>query len=131
MLDESNKILDSLKFGKTVSNVNPHLAVLYRSDIQPYMISWMKYDPANELRELDIPVLLIQGTMDFQVTVNDSKLLASVKPDADLLILENMNHVLKESEADIQKNMATYSNPNLPLKTGLTDEIANFIKIKK
>jgi hypothetical protein len=40
-----------------------------------------------------------------------------------------MNHVLKESEADIQKNMATYSNPNLPLITGLTDEIVNFIKI--
>lgn len=131
LLDESNKILNSLRNGKTVSNVNPNLAALYRPSIQPYMISWIKYDPTNELRELDIPVLLIQGTTDLQVTVNDSKLLSSAKPDAKLLIIENMNHVLKESGADIQKNMATYNNPNLPLKTGLTDEIVNFIKTKK
>jgi fermentation-respiration switch protein FrsA (DUF1100 family) len=80
---------------------------------------------------LKIPVLIIQGTTDLQVTVNNSKLLSSAKPDAKLLIIENMNHVLKESDSDIQKNMATYGNPALPLKTGLTDDIINFIKTKK
>jgi hypothetical protein len=42
-----------------------------------------------------------------------------------------MNHVLKESDSDIQKNMATYRNSDLPLKAGLTDDIVNFIKTKK
>jgi pimeloyl-ACP methyl ester carboxylesterase len=130
LLDESNKILDSLRIGKTVSNVNPDLGALYRPGIQPYLISWMKYDPANEISKLEIPVLIIQGTTDLQVTVNDAKLLSSAKPDAKLRIIENMNHVLKESDSDIQKNMATYSNPNLPLIPGLTDEIVNFIKTK-
>lgn len=131
LLDESNKILDSLKIGKTVSNVNPNLVALYRSSVQPYMISWIKYDPAKEISKLKIPVLIVQGTTDLQVTVNDSKLLSAAKPNAKLLIIENMNHVLKESDSDIQKNMATYSNPDLPLKAELTDGIINFITTKK
>jgi len=49
LLDESNKILDSLKIGKTVSNVNPSLVSLYRPSVQPYMISWIKYDQQKRL----------------------------------------------------------------------------------
>jgi uncharacterized protein len=131
LLEESNKILDSLKMRKTVSDVNPNLMILYRPSVQPYMISWIKYDPAKEIGKLKIPVLIIQGTTDLQVTVNDSKLLASAKPDAKLFIIENMNHVLKESDSDIKKNMATYTDPGLPLKSGLTDYIVDFIKYRK
>ncbi len=130
LLAESNKILDSLKMGKTVSNINPNLASLYRPSVQPYMISWLKYDPAKEISKLKIPVLIIQGTTDLQVPVEDAKLLSEAKPDAKLAIIENMNHVLKESDADVQKNMATYRNPDLPLKAGLVDGIVDFIKAK-
>ena len=131
LLDESNKILDSLKIGKTVSNVNPSLVSLYRPSVQPYMISWIKYDPAKEIGKLKIPVLIIQGTTDLQVTVDDSKSLSAANTNAKLLIIENMNHTLKESDSDIQKNMATYNNPDLPLKEGLTDDIVNFINSTK
>lgn len=131
LLQESNSILDSLKAGKTVAKVSPSLASLYRPSVQPYMISWMKYDPAKEISKLKMPVLIIQGTTDLQVTVGDAKLLSTAKPDAKLLIMDNMNHVLKEAEADVQKNMASYQNPALPLKTGLTEEIIQFIKQKK
>jgi uncharacterized protein len=130
LLDESNRIIDSLKMGKTVSNVNPNLLALYRPGVQPYLISWIKYDPAQEIRKLKIPVLIIQGTTDLQVSVNDAKLLSASKPDAKLLIIDNMNHVLKESDTDIQKNMSTYRNPDLPLKEGLVDDITKFIMIK-
>lgn len=131
LLEESNRILDSLKAGKTVAKVNPSLASLYRPSVQPYMISWIKYDPAKEISKLKIPVLIVQGTTDLQVTVGDAKLLSAAKPDATLLIMDNMNHVLKEAEADVQKNMATYQNPALPLKAGLTEGIIQFIKGKK
>jgi uncharacterized protein len=111
--------------------VNSNLVALYRPSIQPYMFSWMKYDPAKEIGKLKIPVLIIQGTTDLQVTVNDSKLLSAANPKAKLLIIEHMNHVLKESDADLQKNMATYRNPDLPLKSGLTNDIVKFIKAGK
>ena len=129
LLQESNKILDSLRAGKTVSNVDQNLAVLYRPSVQPYIISWIKYDPAKEISKLKIPALIIQGTTDLQVTMNDAKLLSASKPDAKLIIIENMNHVLKESGNDNQKNLATYTNPDIPLKAGLVDDMVNFIKV--
>ncbi len=53
-------------------------------------------------------------------------------PYAILLIIENMNHVLKECDSDVQLNMETYKNPALPLKAGLVEDIVGFINsIKK
>jgi hypothetical protein len=95
------------------------------------MISWLKYDPSVEIKKLRIPVLIVQGTTDIQVTVDDANLLYAARPDARLLIIEKMNHVMKESEADRQKNLATYNNPGLPLKDGLVKELVSFIKNKK
>jgi fermentation-respiration switch protein FrsA (DUF1100 family) len=95
------------------------------------MISWMKYDPSVEIRKLKIPVLIIQGTTDLQVSADDARKLSDANPDAKLLIIDNMNHILKESEADRQKNLATYSSPDLPLKSGLVKAITDFIKQKK
>jgi len=131
LLTESDNILDSLRNGKTVSKINPVLFSLYRPSVQPYMISWIKYDPAAEIKKLRIPVLIVQGTTDIQVSVDDAMLLSAAKPDAKLLIIENMNHILKEAEADRQKNIATYNNPELPLKQGLGDEIISFIRNAK
>lgn len=131
LLIENNRILDSLKAGKTVGNVNSNLAALYRPSVQPYMISWLKYNPAKVISQLKVPTLIIHGTTDLQVSTDDAKLLAAAKPDAKLLIIENMNHVLKESVADQQQNFATYTNPDLPLKTELVDEVISFIKSNK
>jgi len=130
LLDASDKILDSLRAGMTVSKVDPNLMALYRPSVQPYLISWIKYDPAQEISKLKMPVLIIQGTTDLQVTVEDAKLLSASRPDARLLIIESMNHVLKESDADPQRNMATYTNAELPLKSGLIDEITDFVRKK-
>jgi alpha-beta hydrolase superfamily lysophospholipase len=131
IFQESNKILDTLRMGKTVKKINPVLLSLYRPSVQPYLISWIKYDPAAEIKKLKIPVLIIQGTTDIQVSVGDAMLLSAAKPDAKLLIIENMNHILKEAEADRQKNVATYNQPELPLKQGLIEALVSFIKHKK
>jgi len=128
LIDESNKILESLRAGKTVSEVNSALISLYRQSVQPYMISWIKYDPEKEIAKLTMPVLIIQGTTDLQVTVDDGRLLSNANPKAKLLIIERMNHVLKESDANAQQNMATYRNPALPLKPELVNAIVEFVK---
>jgi len=131
LLIESNNLLDSLKKGKLVMDVHPNLMSLFRLSVQPYMISWMKYDPTKEISKLKIPVLIIQGTTDLQVATDNAKLLQASKPGAKLKIFDNMNHVLKESDSDLQKNQATYKDTTLPLKSGLVEEIVNFIKANK
>ena len=125
--DESHAIMEELKKGRAVEEVRPELMSLFRPSVQPYMISWFKYDPAAEIANLEVPVLILQGTTDLQVPVEDAQLLAKAKPDAKLRIFDGMNHVLKEAPLDPQANMAAYSNPELPLAPGFLEEIVSFV----
>ncbi|MEI7597412.1 MAG: alpha/beta hydrolase [Bacteroidota bacterium] len=125
--DLSNPILDSLVKGKTVDNVNPMLNSLFRKSVQPYMISWFKYDPQIEIKKLNIPVLIIQGTNDVQVTVEDAKRLSKANLKSQLVLIDKMNHVFRTVDGDKKANVATYSNSKLPLADELVKDIANFI----
>lgn len=121
-------ILDSLKAGKTVDNVNPMLSALFRPSVQPYLISWMKYDPVAELAKVDAPVLIIQGDKDIQVSVENAHKLHAGVTSSKLEIIEGMNHVLKPSGDDYSENLSTYNNPELSISTGLVEKIAGFLK---
>lgn len=128
VLQQAEPILAKLEKGELVEDTPPFLAALFRASVQPYMISWMKYDPSLEITKISCPVLLVQGTTDIQVKVEDVEALAKANPKAQKLIVEGMNHVLKEAEADRMKNFQTYNNPELPLKTGLLEGIVEFVK---
>ncbi|MCX6237483.1 MAG: alpha/beta hydrolase [Bacteroidia bacterium] len=122
-----NAILDEFVKGKTVQNTPPELNSLFRQSVQPYLISWFKYDPQKEIAKLRIPVLIIQGTTDIQVGLDDANRLAKALPKAKLVIIEGMNHILKPAPADRQMNILTYTQPDLAIKKELIDNIIPFI----
>jgi len=131
LAEETRNIFAELKKGDTVKVTNPLLMSLFRPSVQPYMISWLKYDPQIEIRRLDMPVLILNGTRDFQVGEKEAELLKAAKPEAELVVIENMNHVLKEIKTDDKENMASYTNPDLPVMKGLVDAISEFVmKVK-
>jgi hypothetical protein len=123
-VEDDVKALDA---GHTVESVPPALAALFRPSVQPYLISWFRYDPAREIARLNMPVLIVQGTTDIQVSVADAKLLAQASPGAKLAVIEGMNHVLKEVPAAMDKQIASYGDPSLPLAAKLVNEIASLI----
>lgn len=124
----SDEILAKLERGETDEAVPRTLEALYRPSVQPYLISWFKYDPAAELAKLETPVLLIRGTHDLQVRQADADALAAARPDATLLAIEEMNHVLKIAPASRAENIRFYSDPGAPLAPGLVASIAEFIE---
>lgn len=126
--DEVQQNLEILKTGKTFELKNQMLASIFRPSIQPYMISWLKYQPQEEIKKLQIPILIINGTKDIQVSVADAQLLQQAKPTAKLVIINNMNHVFKDISGDDSANKASYNNPELPNSSQLLDEIISFIK---
>lgn len=127
----ANRYLDTLMSGQRIAKPNPLLFSLFRPSVQPYMISWLRYDPQQLIRSLSLPVLIMQGTNDIQVKETDAELLARANPVAKLVIIENMNHVLKEVKSSAKAdNMASYSNPGLPVMTQLVNAIDQFVKGK-
>src|SRR5690606_26486732 len=129
LLDQAGPIIDALEGGRAVDSVPPMLFSLFRPSVQPYLISWFKYDPAQELSKLDKPILIVQGSTDIQVDQDNARQLAQSNQKAELRIFEGMNHILKESAADVQMNMMTYNDPGLPLKEGLVAALAEFINL--
>jgi len=121
-------IIDSLKSGHNVKKVDPMLNSLFRPSIQPYLISWFKYNPQSEIKKLNVPILIIQGSNDLQVTVKDAETLSQANKNAELLIVDKMNHVMKIVEGDKQANLDSYNNESLPLSEIMTKKIISFIK---
>ena len=126
--EEVEKNLATLKSGNTFELKNQMLASIFRASVQPYMISWIKYNPQYEIKKLQIPSLLINGDKDIQVSVQDAQLLQQVKPDAQLQIIPNMNHIFKVIQGDDAENKASYTNPELPICPELTSIITTFIR---
>jgi uncharacterized protein len=129
--EDSYTIIDSLEAGHFVRKINPSLLSAFRPSVQPYMISWFSYDPAKIISSLKCSILVLQGTNDLQVKEKDAVILKQANPNAKLVLIKRMNHVLKEVEpGDIDANKKAYSNPDLMVMTELTNEIINFISEK-
>lgn len=124
--DLTTPMLEQLKEGKLIENVPQELYSLFRPSVQPYLISWFKYDPVEVYKSIDAPILILQGDNDIQVTVEDAERLSNAK-DSKLVIINGMNHVLKDAPTDPEENLKTYSDPKLPINEELMKEIIEFI----
>ena len=95
---------------------------------EDYIASWNRYDPVREIGKLKMPVIIIQGLTDLQVGREDAEKLKAAAPKAGLVLIDSMNHVLKDAPMDRDKNIATYGNDQLPLDKELVKRMVAFIK---
>ena len=123
----SNELLDSLKAGHTDANVPAPLQPIFRPSVQPYLISLFRQDPAKAFAQLKIPALIVQGSNDMQVGVGDAQALKAAKPDAELAVIDGMNHVMRIVPADVKRQLASYKDPQLPLAAELGSKLIAFI----
>ena len=126
--EDTKRIFKTLKEGKTTTDYPMALSSIFNIEIQKFMINWMKYNPTEVLSTLNIPILVINGTKDLQVSETEAKLLKEANKDATLKIIENMNHVLVTIEGDDLENSKSYAETQRPIAEGLIDTITNFIK---
>jgi pimeloyl-ACP methyl ester carboxylesterase len=127
LLMQANAIIAELEAGREVASVPQPLDRLFPPSIQPYLIDWFQHDPAAIIKRLVNGPLVVQGTTDLQVAIQDAELLRAARPDAELLLVEGMNHVLKQVGGDLQAQRPSYGDPTLPLHPGLVEPIATFI----
>ncbi|WP_432713821.1 alpha/beta fold hydrolase [Pedobacter sp.] len=124
----TTEIIDSLKGGKIVNRKLPSsLADLFSPATQAYLRSTLKYDASKEMSKMKIPVLVIGGTTDLQVGIEEAKQLAKANPKATLKLVEGMNHVLKAAPVDRTLNLETYNSPEKPIHDALAPLLVDFI----
>ncbi len=128
LVAEVRRVVAELRAGRPVAQVSPVLNALFRPSVQPYLISWFAYDPAQSIAALKVPVLIVQGESDLQTGVGDAQRLKAAQPAAQLLLIPGMNHVLKEVGSDTALNQKSYGDPSLLLAPGVLDPVADFLK---
>lgn len=127
LLQRGNQLLDTLQAGKTDAQVPPELQVVFRPSVQPYLVSLFRQDPAAAFGRLKVPALIVQGRNDIQVGVRDAELLHKARPDAELALIDGMNHVFRIVPDDLEQQMISYRNPTAPLAEEMTGRILRFI----
>ncbi|MFO7721260.1 MAG: alpha/beta hydrolase [Gillisia sp.] len=125
--ENARTAFDEMKTKGSTQNYSPYLESIFRPSVQPYINSWMNYDPAGEISKLEIPVLIINGSNDLQVDVRDAEILKEAKPAAKLVILEDMNHIFRKIEGENLDNTKAYNEPARPLHPELIPTLVDFV----
>ena len=124
-------IIQAMRTGGPVGDVPKGYDSLFGPKAEPYTRSEIAIEPTAELAKVKVPVLVVQGDNDLQVSVDDARRLAAaagVQP----VIIPGATHVLKLAPTkDLRANFMTYVNPNLPLAPGVAGAIGDFVLARR
>jgi len=120
--------IDSLKNGFELKGFKTELLALFRPSLNQYFINWFQYNPRQEIAKLKMPVLVMQGDNDVQVSSDNGVALAMACQNGLEIILKDVNHVLKIAPRDIQGNVVSYDSPNVDIADEVKFEIIRFLK---
>lgn len=128
--NEVDRILTELKNGQKVNDVNPLLKSLFAEQNQPFLMEWMQLNPAEEIAKLKMPILIINGTNDIQVSEEEASILHEANKKSEIVIIKGMNHIFKTVSTNAE-NMKSYTDPNLPINEELVTVITKFLQKNK
>ncbi len=85
-------------------------------------------DPLAAIRAVRAPVLLVQGGSDVQVSLRDAQALRDARPDAQLAIIPQANHLFKAAaNQDRMVELALYQDPTVPIVPDLVAAVGTWI----
>lgn len=122
--------LDAFEAGRRVdpATLPSPLGAMFPASVQGFVIDLFAQRPAMLASALGVPLLIVQGEADLQVTVADAEALKAAVPAAMLIRLPRVNHVLKQVDSgDRAANLASYRDPGLPVASELVDAVASFV----
>ncbi|MEM7728010.1 MAG: alpha/beta hydrolase [Pseudomonadota bacterium] len=128
IMEDAMRAIGTLEGGERVdvSAMHPALQAIFDPSVQDFLISTLALDPVALVSDANVPVLVLQGDRDLQVSVEDARRLEAA--GAELVMIEGSNHLLKDAPVDRAGNLATYADPSLPLSNGVVEAVAAFVK---
>ena len=131
LMVKSTAIINSLKAGRMVAqeDIPAELMSLFHPTVQPFIISNMRYEPTELAAKCRVPMLIVSGGRDIQVSVSNGERLHGANPAAEHRMFENMTHVLKDADTSdrMMQIMSIYTNANLAITEALAPTIVGFI----
>jgi len=111
--DQAVKILDQLTAGKTVADPPEKLKPLFRTSVQPYLISWLNVNPVEALKT-NTPVLILQGSSDLELNSDDPRRLSAAPKNVRVVMVPGADHDLKIKTSSTGKTTIAEARPLSP-----------------
>lgn len=116
-----------LSNNKSPKEFHPALEVFFGKQNYRFMQSWMKYAPNQYIANLEVPILILHGKNDLQVHFSESELLHESNPSAKLVLLDEVNQVLRYVSEDDMENAKTYNRTDLSIAYEVIEEVLDFL----
>jgi uncharacterized protein len=114
--------------GDSTGPVPPGLEPLFNPANLSFMRGSSAFDPSAEVARLQLPVLIVQGTTDIQISVEDARLMQQARPDATLVLIEGANHIFKHVLGTSQaEQLPSYTDPTQAIVPELPAAIKRWI----
>jgi len=126
--EEAKYLFGKMKAEEPAEVKSPMLMALFNPSSQKYMMSWVALNPQEEIKKVNVPVLILNGTTDIQVAVDNAEVMYKARPTSEMVLIESMNHVFKKAPINREENLATYGQPDLQNVPELAQVIATFVK---
>ncbi|MBO9730887.1 MAG: alpha/beta fold hydrolase [Chitinophaga sp.] len=123
LYQQSVSILEGLRENKTPDRVPADLNMFFNKGTFGYWKSAVRFDPCAMLALTQLPVLVVGGAADVQVTPAQVTMLQDCKPGTQLVLIEGMTHALKNNAA-----LSPDKKTPLPLSPELVPALANFLR---
>lgn len=133
ILDAALGMLDAVEAGRTIdpATLPVPLGQMFPLPVQGYLSRVVALDPAKLAASARVPIAIVQGDADLQVSVaDDAKRLAAANPKATLAVVPGVNHVLKVVGSDVTANRRSYADSSLPIADGVVDAVVTAVTIK-
>jgi predicted alpha/beta-hydrolase family hydrolase len=96
-----------------VAEVPDKLKPLFRTSVQPYLISWLNVNPVEALKT-NTPVLILQGSSDLELNSEDPRKLSTSPKNVRVVMVSGADHDLKIKAAASGKTVIAEARPLSP-----------------
>ncbi len=121
------EILNSIRHRQPLPTIPDALKSVFRPEVHRYLRSWEALDPVQLYNRLKIPHLLVSGTADIQIPIQNEPIQAIHSDLASVLVIDGMTHTLKTVTTSEQSQSRYYTDPSIPVTDKLIDGIVEFI----
>ena len=108
-------------------DVPAELADFFAPSRKDWLATWLAFDPVETIAKVRIPILLIYGENDLQVSWQEFSMLVEARPEAAIRIVPRMNYMLKEVKSE-DENYSAFTDPSFRVPSLLADLLASFAK---
>ncbi len=113
---------------KPVTTIERDLYMIIGPEVQSFMKSWMVHDPAQLVTQMDVPVIIINGSLNRQIDPEQTQKLHSANPQSQYIVIDGMNHIFKHVKTDELYAAKSFVDPTFPIHPELITAVVDFVK---